>query len=445
MRYLPHTVEDVRAMLEASGKSSIEELFSSIPNELLAKVGLDLQGPLDEARLIEHVRSLGAKTTGRPFLGAGCYPHHVPSLIGQMLQRGELLTAYTPYQPECSQGTLQLIFEFQTMVTALTGLDVANASMYDGAHATAEAAQMALRARRKTRRVLVSSALHPEYRDVLSTYLAHGAASMEEVPFDGSGAIDLQALKQALGDDVACVIAGYPNFFGIIEPLDEISALAGDHKALTISVTMEPVALGLLAPPGSLGADVATGEMGSFGNPMSFGGPSVGFFAAREQYTRQLPGRLVGATVDEENRRGFVLTLSTREQHIRREKATSNICTNQGLCAAAATMHLSLLGRSGVRELARINWLRARYLRQLLAERGLRSAFDGSVFNEFALSVEDPKDAIARIEDAGLEGGLDLSAFYQEEPAKSALLLCVTEAHSPDEIEKLADALGGKR
>jgi glycine dehydrogenase subunit 1 len=445
MRYLPHTEDDVRSMLSALGKPDADALFDSIPAELRVEGDLDLPPALDEAALLGHLESLGAKTGGRPFLGAGCYPHHVPHVVGQLLLRGEILTAYTPYQPECSQGTLQIIFEFQTMVAALAGLEVANASMYDGAHAAAEAAQMSLRIRRRAKRVLVSRALHPEYRSVIRTYLAHGEATVEEIPYDATGAIDLAALEAALGDDVACVVAGYPNFFGVIEPLDRIAELAGAHQALTVSVTTEAVALGLLEAPGRLGADIAVGELGSFGNAMSYGGPSVGFFAAREAHLRQLPGRLCGATVDADGKRGFVLTLSTREQHIRREKATSNICTNQGLCATAATIHLELLGRHGVRELARLNWLRARHLRRLLEGKGLKPAFTGPVFNEFALSVSDPAAALARIAGAGLEGGLALSRFYDEAPASGALLLCATEVHSPAEIEAFAEALGGSR
>ncbi len=444
MRYLPQTAEDVRTMLDDIGVESVEQLFSSIPEGVRVQGDLDLPPPLDEASLLEHLEELGAETGGRPFLGAGCYPHHVPQLVGQMLLRSELLTAYTPYQPECSQGTLQFIFEFQTMVSGLTGCEVANASMYDGAHAAAEAAQMALRIRRKARRVLVSHALHPDYLATIRTQLSRSGAEVETIPFNETGAMDLSELERMIDGNVACVITGYPNFFGIVEPIDKISKIAKPHKALTVSVTTEAVSLGMLEAPGRLGADLAVGEMGSFGNAMSFGGPSLGFFSARQSHMRQMPGRLCGATVDSEGRRGFALTLSTREQHIRREKATSNICTNQGLCATAAAIHLSLLGRRGIKELARLNWLRARHLRRLLAERGLETSFSGPVFNEFALAVRNPAKALRDIEAAGLEGGLDLSRFYDVAPASKSILLCVTEVHSPKEIERLADALGGR-
>lgn len=444
MRYLPHTDDEVASMLKAVGRADISELFASIPADLQLDGPLELPEPLDEGSLLAHLESLSARTSGRPFLGGGCYPHHVPETVSQLLLRGELLTAYTPYQPECSQGTLQIIFEFQTMVCALTGLGVANASMYDGAHATTEAALMALRVRRKTTRVLVSRALHPDYRAVLETYLRHGSATVEEIDFDSSGAIDLDALDAALGEDVAAVIVGYPNFFGVIEPVDEVSKRAAATGALTIASTQEAVALGLLAGPGELGADVAVGELGSFGNSMSLGGPSVGFFAAKEQFLRQIPGRLCGATVDREGRRGFVLTLSTREQHIRREKATSNICTNQGLCATAATIHLSLLGRHGVRELGRLNWLRARYARTRLRELGVSLKFTGPTFNEFVVDVDDADAALRRLRKAGVEGGLRLARFYDDDALKNSLAFAVTEVHDRESIDALCDALGGR-
>ncbi|RMG21344.1 MAG: aminomethyl-transferring glycine dehydrogenase subunit GcvPA [Deltaproteobacteria bacterium] len=443
MRYLPHTEAEIAEMLAAIGKESIDDLFHSIPAELRLREPLKLPPALDERALTEHITSLSADTGGRPFLGAGCYPHHVPAVVSQILLRGELLTAYTPYQPECSQGTLQIIFEYQTMVCALAGLEVANASMYDGAHALAEAALMALRLKRRARRILVSEAIHPEYREVLATYLAHGEAEVIPVPFGEDGATDLSALEEALTDDTACVVAGYPNFFGVVEPIDRIAELAHAKGTLAVSVTTEAVALGLLAPPGRLGVDIAVGELGSFGNAMSLGGPQVGFFASKASALRQLPGRLCGATVDRQGRRGFVLTLSTREQHIRRAKATSNICTNQGLAATAATVHLALLGRHGIRELARLNYLRARYAREKLAERGVRLAFTGPTFNEFVAEVEDPHAAVRRIEEAGLEGGLPLDRFFPEGRLCRGLHLCVTEVHEPEEIERLAAAVGG--
>ncbi|MDF1565566.1 MAG: aminomethyl-transferring glycine dehydrogenase subunit GcvPA [Deltaproteobacteria bacterium] len=443
MRYLPHTDAEVEAMLAAIGVENLDALFESIPEALRLRAELDLPPPLDEQGLVDELTSLQACTSGRPFLGAGSYPHHVPAVVSDLLLRGEILTAYTPYQPEVSQGTLQTIFEYQTMVCALTGLEVSNASMYDGAHAMAEAALLALRSRRKSTKVLVSRAIHPLYRRVLDTYLHHGEGEVVTIPVDdATGQMDLPALEAALaagGQEVACVIAGYPNFFGVIEPLDEIARRCEPTGAIPISITTEAVALGLLAAPGRLGVQIAVGELGSFGNGMSFGGPSVGFFAATEKFLRQMPGRLCGATVDRKGRRGFVLTLSAREQHIRRAKATSNICTNQGLCATAATIHLALLGRHGLRDLARINWQRAHHARKLLSAAGLEPRFSGPVFNEFTVKIADPAGARRRLREVGLEGGFALSRYYDEYP--EGLLLAVTEVHAPAAIQALADTL----
>src|SRR5690606_5710628 len=376
-------------------------LFAPIPERCRLDRPLAVPEALDERSLMEHLEELAAKQPkAPPFLGAGAYPHHVPPAVDQLLLRSELYTAYTPYQPEVSQGTLQITFEFQTYVTLLTGLEVANASMYDGATAAAEAALMAVRLSKGQRnKVVLSRALHPEYRDVVRTYLAEGF-EVVEVGFGPDGRTEREALRAAVDETTAAVLVGYPNFFGVVEDLSAAAAIAHEKGALLVSCTTESLALGLLQAPGALGADIAVGEMQSFGNGLNFGGPGVGFFATREAHLRQLPGRICGATVDRSGRRGFVLTLSTREQHIRRERATSNICTNHGLNAAAATIHLSLLGREGLHALALLNYRRARYARERLAEVGCKPLFSGPVFNEFA--VRAPKDAPRRIRDAGL-------------------------------------------
>jgi len=438
MRYHPHTPEEIREMLEKIGVSRIEALFSPIPEECRLDRPLAVPEALDERSLMEHLEELAAKQPKvPPFLGGGAYPHHVPPAVDQLLLRSELYTAYTPYQPEVSQGTLQITFEFQTYVTLLTGLEISNASMYDGATAAAEAALMAVRLSRGERaKVVVSRALHPEYRDVLQTYLAVGF-EVVEVGFGPDGRTDLEALRGAVDEKTAAVLVGYPNFFGVIEDLRAVAQVAHEKGALLVSCTTEALALGLLQGPGALGADIAVGEMQSFGNGLNFGGPGLGFFATREAYLRQLPGRICGATVDRSGRRGFVLTLSTREQHIRRERATSNICTNHGLNAAAATIHLSLLGREGLHALALLNYRRARYARERLAEVGCAPLFSGPVFNEFVIRA--PKDAPERIQRAGLAGGLQIDCYYPE--LVDGLLLCVTELHDRKRIDALVQAL----
>ncbi len=398
---------------------------------------LDVPPALDERAVLAHLEALASRNASAPpFLGAGADPHSVPVAVDQLLLRGEFYTAYTPYQPEISQGTLQAIFEFQSYVCLLTGLDVANASMYDGATAAAEAALLAVRSRSDRKVVAVSRALPPAYRQVIRTYLEPAGVELREVPFGKDGRTDLEAARRAC-EGAAGLIAGYPNFFGVIEPLKELCAIAHDAGALAISATAEALAFGLLAAPGELGADVAVGSLQSFGNPVSFGGPGLGFFAAREAVLRQLPGRLIGQTTDRKGRRGFVLTLATREQHIKRERATSNICSNHGLNALAATIHLSLLGKSGLRELALLNYQRARYAREQLAKAGLTALFAGATFNEFALAG-DPAKQQEKLAAAKIDGGYALGRDY---PELSGLLLCVTELHGKEDIDRLVAAL----
>lgn len=438
MRYFPHNEKDIQEMLQKIGVQSLDQLFSTVPESLRLDRPLAVEPALDERALMDHLESLASKQPKvPPFLGAGAYPHHVPPSVDQLLMRGELYTAYTPYQPEIAQGTLQITFEFQTYVTMLTGLEVANASMYDGASAAAEAALMAVRiSRGKRNKVVVSKALHPEYRDVIRTYLVDGF-EVVEVGYGPDGRTDLEALEAAVDENTAGVLIGYPNFFGVVEDLGAAAKIAAAKGAVAISCTTEALSFGLLQAPGALGVEIAVGEMQSFGNGLNYGGPGLGFFATREKYLRQFPGRVAGATVDRTGKRGFVLTLSTREQHIRREKATSNICTNHGLNATAATIHLSMLGKHGLRALALLNYRRARYARDELTKVGAVPLFSGPVFNEFAIRA--PADAVERISKAGLAGGLPLSRFYPE--LEQGLLLCVTELHDKTRIDALVAAL----
>jgi glycine dehydrogenase subunit 1 len=430
-------------MLDVIGAKSVSELFRSIPEKLRLSRPLDLPPALDEIALFAEFRRLASQndTAHPPFAGAGCYPHHVPPVVDQLLLRGEFFTAYTPYQPEISQGTLQALFEWQTFVCLLTGLDVANASMYDGATATAEAALMATRATGR-KKLVVSAAVHPEYRKVLATYLRSTHDQIVTVPFGPDGRTDLAALEQAVDGGTAAVIVGYPNFLGVVDALPEAAAIAKKAGAVAISTTAEAVSLGLLQSPGALGADVAVGTFQSFGNPVSFGGPAPGFFAIRDAYLRQMPGRIAGATVDKQGRRGFVLTLSTREQHIRREKATSNICTNSGLTALASTIHLSLLGRKGLADLARLNFARGRMLRDAMKRAGISPTFSGPVFNEQAFDVGDAEAVVAKLAKRGIVAGAPLARWYPDHPkARGSLLSVATELHSPELIELFAQAV----
>jgi glycine dehydrogenase subunit 1 len=445
LRYHPHTPDEIAQMLAAAGVKSLDDLFRSIPEELRLRRPLEVPPALDEISLLAEMRRMAARneTQHPPFIGAGAYPHHVPPVVDQLLLRGEFFTAYTPYQPEVSQGTLQALFEWQTFVCLLTGLEVANASMYDGASATAEAALMATRLTGR-RKIVVGAALHPEYRRVLATYLASTHDELVTVPYGPDGRTDAAQLARVVDGDTAAVIVGYPNFFGVVEDVAGASALARQVGALSVAATAEAVAFGLLKGPGELGADVATGTLQSFGNALSFGGPAPGFFATREANIRQMPGRLCGATVDKQGRRGFVLTLSTREQHIRREKATSNICTNAGLCALAATIHLALLGRKGLVDLARLNFARGRMLRDAMKRAGFRLRFEGPTFNEMAFDVGDAEAVVARLARRGLAAGAPLSRWYPDDPRMKGALLCVaTELHAPELIEMFAQAVKG--
>ncbi len=438
MRYLPNSPADRQAMLRATGHTHIDELFAQIPVDLRFKGELNLPGPLSESEILEFFQQAAAESSREyvSLLGAGAYSHYRPVVVDALLSRGEFFTAYTPYQAEISQGTLQAMFEFQTMMTQLTGQEVSNASLYDGSTATTEAALMALRVTRR-RRVVLARTLHREYRQILQTYVRNQDVELVEVPYAASGQIDTAQLESTVDAQTAAVVIQSPNFFGALERIPEIASIAHRQGALLIVVVTEPLSLAIVKPPSE--ADIVCGEAQSFGVPVAFGGPYVGFLTTREKFLRQMPGRLVGQTVDTEGRRGFVLTLATREQHIRREKATSNICTNQSLCALAATIYLSLLGRTGLRLLAEQNLAKAHYAAGRLREiPGVATPFTGPCFNEFVVKV--PGDAECLLEDLRGEkiiGGLHLREFYPE--LANHLLLCFTELVSRAAIDRLVE------
>ena len=441
MRYLPNSAAARQTMLTATGHRHIDELFAQIPAELRLKGTLNLPGPLSEAEVLEFFQQAAAKSSREyvSLLGAGAYSHYRPVVIDSLLSRAEFFTAYTPYQAEIAQGTLQAMFEFQTMMTQLTDQEVSNASLYDGSTATTEAVLMALRVA-KSRKVLLARTLHPEYRQIVRTYVQNQDVEVVEVPYAISGQIDLAQLKSAVDSQTAAVVIQSPNFFGVFECIPEIASIVHRHGALLIVTVTEPLSLAIVKPPSE--ADIVCGEAQSFGVPVAFGGPYVGFLTTREKYLRQTPGRLVGQTVDTEGRRGFVLTLATREQHIRREKATSNICTNQSLCALAATIYLSLLGKTGLRLLAEHNLAKAYYAaRQLREIAGFETHFSSPVFNEFVVKV--PGDAECLLEELRREqiiGGVHLGPFYPE--LENHLLLCFTELVRREAIDRLAELCG---
>jgi glycine dehydrogenase subunit 1 len=444
VRYIPHTEADVQRMLDAIGAGSLEDLFDAIPEKQRLARPLNLPRAASEQEILAELAALAARNASTEshdwFLGAGVYAHFVPSAVDALASRAEFTTAYTPYQPEISQGTLQAIFEWQTMICGLTGLAVANASMYDGGSATAEGALMAMRTTRRSR-VVLSASVHPHYRDVVRTYLDGLGAVVVEAPRDADGRT--AALAGLVDDTTACVVVQQPNFLGAIEDLAAAAAAAHAHGARLVVSVSEALSLALLAAPGSLGADIVCGEAQSFGVPMSLGGPHLGFMATRQDFVRQLPGRLVGETTDTEGRRGYVLTLATREQHIRRERATSNICTNQGLCLLMATIYLSLLGRRGLRRLAEMNLAKAEYAKARVRETpGLSLPLAAPTFNEFVVRVEgDPAEALARARERGIVAGLDLAGL--EPGVDGGILVCTTELASRAAIDRLLDALAG--
>lgn len=446
MNYVPHTEKEQQAMLSSVGKNSIDELYHDIPADLRLKRELQVAGGLSEIELRRLLGSLADKNQHLgeyiSFLGAGAYEHYIPAFIDQLLLRSEFYTAYTPYQPEISQGTLQNIYEFQTMICELTGMEVSNASMYDGASALAEAAVMACEQTRR-KEFVISSAVHPEYRETVQTYTETQNLTGKSAPFK-DGVTDLEQVKALVDDKTAAVIVQYPNFFGNIEDLKALAEVAHAQKALLVVAVADPVSLGVLESPGALGADIVVGEGQSFGNHISFGGPHIGFFATKEKYVRRMPGRIVGATVDNRGQRAFVLTLQAREQHIRREKATSNICSNQALNALAVNMALSALGKEGLREMAMQCLQKAHYaFNQLTAIPGVEGAFPGKpFFKEFVIKLPlDPEKVNEALIKDKIIPGLPLKRFYPE--LGNALLVCVTELRTKAEIDLLVERLGG--
>lgn len=440
LRYIPHTEEDVQKMLKAIGVKSIEDLFGNIPKGQRLSKPLDLPGPLSEIDLIRHMEGLQSPIF-TSFLGGGAYDHFIPAVVSHLTSRSEFYTAYTPYQAEISQGTLQAIFEFQTLMCQLTGMEVSNGSMYDGASSLAEAVLMAHRITGR-KKVLLSQTIHPEYREVIQTYIDREEQEIILIPYlKGEGRTNEKILAQFLDQDVSAVVIQNPNFFGVIEDLQAIAERVHQKGGLMIAGFSEPIAYGMLRPPGEFGADIVAGEGQSLGIPLSFGGPYLGIFTIKEKFIRNMPGRLVGETVDLEGKRGFVLTLATREQHIRRERATSNICTNEGLCALMATIFLSCLGKKGLRELAVMNLSKAEYAKQKASGiQGCKLAFSSSTFNEFVLRIEeDPEKVLERMKEEGILGGLPLRNFYPE--LDHHLLITVTEMNTKEEIDRWAKVL----
>lgn len=439
-QYLPNTPEQRRQMLEAIGVESMAELFSYIPEKLHLNRPLNLPHPLAEASLIAHMEALAERNEvgAVSFLGGGIYDHFSPTAIDHVLTRSEFYTAYTPYQPEVSQGTLQAIFEYQSMVCQLTGADVANASLYDGATALAEAAIIAINASRKDK-LLVAGTMNPLYRRVLATYMEDLDVEIVEIPA-GNGRLDLDEVRTFVDKDAAALMVQSPNFFGAIEDLPGLGKLMAEEKGLFV-VSTDPIALGILAPPADFGADVVVGEGQGLGLGQSYGGPLLGFMAVSAKLTRRIPGRVVGQTVDSKGRRGFVLTLQTREQHIRREKATSNICSNQALCALAASVYLSLMGPKGLREVARLSLQKAAYAReQLAAIPGVQLPFAGPWFKEFVVKLPQPAAPVLTAMIAkGYYAGIDLGRFYPG--LDDHLLVAVTEKRSRPEIDGFRAAL----
>ena len=442
MAYIANTPDDIGIMLGAIGLDSLEQLFDLIPAEYRLQRPLQIAPALTELELTGRIQAALARNQGADqrvcFLGGGCYDHFIPAVVDNLAARGEFYTSYTPYQPEASQGTLQTTFEYQTLITQLTGMEVSNASLYDGGSATAEAVLMALTITRRFGQVVVAESVHPEYRQVLATFLAQMEPKLVTVPASG-GRSTAESLSQVLTDQTAAVVVQYPNVFGQLEDVDAIVEAAHARGALAI-VIVDPISLGLLNRPGDYGADIVVAEGQSLGNPLAFGGPYLGIMACREAYVRKMPGRIVGQTTDRKGKRCWVLTLQTREQHIRREKATSNICTNQGLLALRASIYLAVMGPHGLRQAAELSTRKAHYAAERLAAvPGLSLAFPGPFFKEFVVRSErDPKRVLAEVGRLGYHGGIDLGRWYPE--LADCILVAVTEKRTKDEIDGLADA-----
>ena len=431
-------------MLDSIGLKSADELFDSIPDNLLLRRQLNTPAALSESELLTRFEQMGARNAGArriSFLGGGAYSHYIPTIVDHIISRSEFFTAYTPYQPEISQGTLQTIFEFQTLVCQLTGMEVANASMYDGSTALAEAVLMAERITRRSK-VISAGSVHPQYLEVVETYVQHAGIHLELIPFDEKTGQCGEALASAIDDQTAAVVVQSPNFFGCVEDLKVLADAAHARGALLIVAITEAISLGLLKSPGDCGADIVIAEGQSFGVPLSFGGPYVGLFATRERYARQIPGRLVGEAFDKNGRRGFVLTLATREQHIRREKATSNICTNEGLIALAATVYLETMGRRGIQEVAYQCAQKAAYAAKQIADiPGFSLPFTAPVFNEFVVRSPLPaRELLAKLgREKAIDGGLALSRFMANRA--NDFVVCATETNTREQIDALAAGL----
>ncbi len=444
MRYIPNSPDERAEMLQQIGVSSIENLFDSIPADLRLRRTLTVPNALSELELLKKFETTATRNPAArriSFLGAGAYSHYVPTIVDSLISRSEFFTAYTPYQPEISQGTLQAIFEFQTLVCQLTGMDIANASMYDGSTAMAEAVLMAERVTRRSK-VIASSAIHPEYLDVAHTYVQHAGIELQHGAHSKETGTTSADSLAGLDDKTAAVVVQSPNFFGGIEDIETLADKAHAVGALLIVVVTEAMSFGLLRSPGACGADIVVAEGQSFGVPLSFGGPYVGLFATREKYSRQIPGRLVGEAYDAKGRRGFVLTLATREQHIRREKATSNICTNEGLIALASTIYLETMGPRGIESVAKQSAQKAHYAaRRISGLEGFSLPFSAPFFNEFV--VRAPEDANTLLKklasEKGIDGGIALSRYDANQP--NDFLVCVTEMNTREQIDALVEGL----
>jgi glycine dehydrogenase subunit 1 len=442
LRYIPMTEKDKDEMLRAIGVESTEELFSEIPKEIRFKGDYNLPPVTSEYELKKELTKLANENLhlqeATSFLGAGVYEHFIPSVVNHVISRSEFYTAYTPYQPEISQGELQAIFEFQTMITELTGMDLANSSLYDGGTALGEAINLSY-GHTKRKKILVSAAIHPEYRQVMETYGSGFDLQFVEIPYK-DGVTDIEALKQLIDEDTASVVVQYPNFFGQIEPLAEINKVIKQVPKTLFITSSNPLALAYLTPPGEFGADIVVGDTQVFGIPAQLGGPHCGYFATTKQFMRKVPGRLVGQTTDENGVRGFVLTLQAREQHIRRDKATSNICSNQALFALASSVAMTALGKHGAHEQAYLNMQKARYLMNELEKNDFTITFKGPFFNEFVVDVKKP---VSEVNKALLEhniiGGYDLSKYYSD--LNTHMLVAVTEVRTKEEIDQFVKTL----
>jgi len=442
-RYLPMTDADKAEMLKTIGIESTEELFADIPKNVRFDRELNLKKPTSEFELKNELVDMAAKNKNTlenvSFLGAGVYDHFIPSVVDHVISRSEFYTAYTPYQPEISQGELQAIFEFQTMICELTGMPVANSSMYDGGTSLAEAVNLSA-AHTKKKKVIVSKAVHPESRAVIHSYVTGPGLEIVEIDHK-DGVTDLEQLAKELDENTASVVVQYPNFFGQIEPMDKIQELVASQKKAMFLVSSNPLALGYLTPPSEFGADIVVGDAQVFGIPAQYGGPHCGYFATTEKLMRKVPGRLVGETVDEDGVRGYVLTLQAREQHIRRDKATSNICSNQALNALAASVAMSSLGKNGVVDMSKLNLQKALYAREQFAKAGFSVIYDGPIFNEFVIELKKPVSEVNdQLIEKGIIGGFDLGFYYPE--LKNHMLVAVTEIRSKEEIDAFVKELG---